>query len=138
MKSSFDVRGLDDYIEELLKAGKEVDLVARDALAEAAQDLQSALINAVPEAEGVNADALREHIHIRTPSGEGHYNYVNVGFLRDLAYTPAGIDIHAKIVEFGSVWTPARPFIRATVAAFKPRFDSIAKAKFVAAGLVDP
>lgn len=138
MKATFELTGFDEYIESLIKAGHDVDLIARDALSEAAQDLQSALINAVPDVQGVNAEALREHINIRTPSGEGHYNYINVGFLHDIEYTPKGINIHARIVEFGSVWTPPHPFIRRTVAAFKNHFLQVAKSKLAAAGLVDP
>jgi HK97 gp10 family phage protein len=137
MKSNFEVTGLEAYLEALQKAGKDVDLVARAALAEAGTQLQSEMIRRVPVKTGIHTQNLKDHIKIFTPAGEGHYNYVAVGFIRDARYTDKETMIQANSVEFGTPHSEALPFIRPAVRAKKASLLNLMRERLKAAGLVD-
>jgi hypothetical protein len=137
MKSSMRFSGLDTYIEELQKAGKDIDLVSRDALHEIAEELQTTMFSKCP------TNDLLPYIRIRTPSGEGHFNYVNVGILYDADLTPADVMRKAIAIEFGHIavngtHVSAMPFIRPSISTMKSRALGIAKMHLSAAQLIDP
>ena len=93
--------------------------------------LQSAMVSRCP------SDKLKPYIKIFTPSVEGDYNYVAVGYVRDPAYTPKEIAIIANSVEFGSVHNAPMPHIRPAVRALRSAVNSRIAAKLKAAGYVD-
>jgi HK97 gp10 family phage protein len=133
MKSSFKVTGMEAYFDLLQKAGKDIDLISRSALKEAGEILQADMISRVP----VDTGNLRDHIKIYTPSAEGYFNYVAVGIIRDLGYTDKETAIQANAVEFGSVHTAARPFIRPAVRAKKAAIMKLIRDRLKSAGLID-
>jgi hypothetical protein len=135
MKSNFVTSGIDTYLDVLQRAGKDIDLVSRQALAEVGVILQEAMTS---RAEG----SLKELIKIKTPSGEGHYNYLAVGVLHDLSYTSKEEMVKALSVEFGHInangtFTPAHPYIRPGISSVRARCNNLIKERLKAAGLVD-
>ena len=84
-----------------------------------------------------SSQTLTPYIQVYTPTKEGDFNYVAVGYVRDLSYTPAEIAILANVIEFGSVRTAAKPHIRPAVRAMRARVNNHIAAKLKAAGLVD-
>ncbi len=137
MKSTFNVSGMEVYIENLMKAGKDVDLVAREVLAEVAKDMHSEMLSKCP------TDSLLEYIRIHTPTSEGHYNYVNVGILYGLEYTPGDVMRKANAIEYGHIKRNGKgnvapiPFIRPAVIKGRAKLNQLAEQKFKAAGLAD-
>ena len=134
MKSKFEVKGLEDYLEVLQKTGQDINIVSRSALQEAAQILKSAMISRVPVGETKN---LRDHILIFTPSAEGDFNYVIVGIIMDIGYTDAKTAIYANSVEFGSVHAGARPYIRPAIRSTKSAITRLIRDRLKAASLID-
>lgn len=120
-----------EYAETLERAGADVNKVSRKALADSGQMLQAAMAAACP------SDKLRPYIKIHTPSAEGDYNYVAVGYVRDLAYTPADIAVAANSVEFGSVHNPPMPHIRPAVSRLRKTINQLIASRLAAAGYVD-
>lgn len=137
MKSSFEVSGMEAYLDALQKAGKDIDLVSRAALREAGEILQAEMIRRVPVKTGRKTRNLIEHIRIFTPSGEGHYNYVFVGIIHKRLYTDKATAIQANAVEYGSVHNPAMSFVRSTIRAKKAAIVRLIREHLQAARLVD-
>jgi HK97 gp10 family phage protein len=131
MRSSFQVTGIEEYIETLEKASKDVNKVSREALADAGKDLLAAMRSRC------RVDKLLPYIQIFTPSVEGDFNYVAVGFIHDLAYTPKETAILANVIEFGSVHNAAMPFIRPAVSAVRASVNRLIAARLKAATLID-
>lgn len=130
-KNGWQVTGLDDYFTALEEAAKDINTVSREALAEAGQMLKSEMVSRCPSRQ------LKPYIQIHTPSAEGDFNYVAVGYVRDLSYTPADIAILANVIEFGSVHNAPMPHIRPAVRALRGRVNSLIGERLKAAGLVD-
>jgi hypothetical protein len=120
-----------EFADALEKASVNVNTVSRSALADVGPVLQSAMQAACP------SDKLRPYIKIHTPSAEGDYNYVAVGYVRDLSYTPADIAVAANSVEFGSVHNAPMPHIRPAVRRLRTFVNKHIALKLQAAGLVD-
>ena len=133
MKSSFNVSGLENYLEVLQNAEKDINLVAREALGEAAQIIQSAMLSRVPFDTG----NLKNHIKIKTPSREGNYNYVEIGIIHDAAFTDKKTAIYARVIEFGSATVAARPYIRPAISSKRAAVTNLIRERLKKAGLVD-
>ena len=126
-----EIKGLEEYIKHIHEAGESVNDVARSALAEIGPMLQAEMLRDVPVDEG----ELRDTIQIRTPSGEGDYNYINVGIIAGVATKRNAIK--ALVFEFGSVHIAARPFIRPAIARKRAAVSRLIRERFKAKGLVD-
>jgi hypothetical protein len=131
MKAQMEFQGFEDYFKALEDANVNINTVSRSALAEVGPMLQAEMERRCP------TDKLKPFIKIYTPTREGDYNYIAVGFVRDLAYTPAWAAVAANSVEFGSVHNAPMPFVRPAVKALKSRVNASIAAKLKAAGLVD-
>ena len=132
-KAKLTLTGLDDYLDALQRADKDINQVARAALAEVGGILQSAMIDRVP----VDSGNLRDHIKIKTPTKEGDFNYVEVGIIHDVNYTDKQTAIQAIAVEFGSVKMKAQPFVRPAIASSKNVVNNLVRDRLKCAGLVD-
>jgi HK97 gp10 family phage protein len=120
-------------MENLTKAGVDINKVSREALAEAGSMLQSAMLSRVPIKNG----NLASHIKIKTPTAEGNYNYCEVGIIYDLAYTDKKTSIQARAIEFGTIYAPAQPFIRPAIRALRGAITGLILSRLQAAELVD-
>lgn len=130
MKAGWDVN-FTEYFEAIEQAGSNVNTVSREALAEVGAALESAMRAACP------SDKLRPYIQTYTPTREGDFNYVAVGYVRDLSYTPAEIAVAANSVEFGSVNNAPMPHIRPVVRRMRKSVNEHIANRLKAAGLVD-
>lgn len=137
MKTTFQINGINEYIEFLDKKASEIDIVARSALAEIGEILKADMQARVTVISGEHSQNIIDHLAIKTPSGEGHYNYIQVGIIHDKAFTDAETAKQAVAVEFGSVHNAAMPFVRPAIYANRDRVMSIIRSKLQAAGMVD-
>lgn len=119
------------YADALQHVHEGVNKVSREALDDVASVVQSAMQAACP------SDKLRPFIKVYTPSAEGDFNYKAIGYVRDLAFTPAEIAIAANSVEFGSVHNAPMPHIRPTVRKLRAFVNKHIADKLIAAGYVD-
>jgi hypothetical protein len=131
VRAAWELKGLDDYFETLEKAEVNINVVSREGLAEAGKMLQAEM------QIGCRVDKLLPYIKIFTPTREGNYNYVAVGFVHDLAFTPKWAAILANVIEFGSVHNEPMPFIRPAVRRMRSQVNALIAAKLKAATLVD-
>jgi HK97 gp10 family phage protein len=115
----------------LTKAGADVNKVAREALAEASEVLLAEMQARCQSRE------LKAILAIKVPSGEGDYNYREIGILYDLAHTSKRQAIKARVIEFGSTRMAARPFIRPAIRAKRTQVMNIIRDRLRAAALVD-
>lgn len=121
----------EEYRDAIEQAGKDVNVVSRQALAEVGDVLVSAMQAACP------SDKLRPYIQLYTPTREGDFNYVAAGYVRDLSYTPKEIAIAANSVEFGSVHNAPMPHIRPAVRKLRGYVNQTIADRLRAAGLVE-
>lgn len=106
MKSSLDTRGMENYLEDLAKAGQDIDSIAGEALTAGGEVLLSGMVRRAPE----NLGNLIHHLKLEGPNHEGNYHFVNVGI--------SEIDLETEMYFFyqenGSARNPAHPYIRPT------------------------
>jgi len=136
-KTSLKINGLDDYIQALANAGEDINKISREALAEAGDILAAEMKRNVRVVTGERSRNLVDHIKIRVPSGEGDYNYREIGIIHRLEFTDAATAIQANAVEYGSVHNKAMPFVRPAIRSKKAAINALIKARLVAAGLAD-
>jgi HK97 gp10 family phage protein len=105
------LKGLDEYLEALAKAGRDVDAVAKKALEAGAKIMQERMIALVP----VDTGNLQDHIKIKGPIQDGNRIYVEVGIIHDRNYTDAETARYANSVEYGNSSMAAQPFIRPAI-----------------------
>lgn len=116
-RSKLDLSGFEEYLEELVKAGADIDLAADEALAAGADVLVAGMKRRAPF--GLIRNAIGRTGIMR----DGNKHYVYIGVLRD-----AGPEVNriAAVWEFGGRDTPgpggrkprpgleAHPFVRPT------------------------
>jgi hypothetical protein len=92
MKVTLDLVGLEGYLEELVKAGKDVDRVAEEGLEKGADVLTAGMIRRAPYQH------IRSVIRKSGMGKDGNKHYVYVGVLRGTSAEDARI---AAVWEFG-------------------------------------
>ena len=110
LRVTWSTSGFDEYLEQLDKAGKNVDEVAPQALQAGAEVLLAGMAQRVPRDTGNLAD----HLGIYGPFQDVSDHFVYVGLWRGKNVSRE-LAIYATVMEFGSVHTPARSYIRATL-----------------------
>lgn len=108
----FVLKGLDEYLENLARAGADIDVAAERALMEGAKVIQEQMIADVP----IDTGNLKDHIKIKGPQRDANYIYVEVGVIHDKDFTDDETARYANSVEYGNSSMAAQPFIR-------PAFD---------------
>jgi hypothetical protein len=111
-RATLNLDGLEAYLEELIKAGKDIDLVVEDGLEKGADVFISGMQRRAP------FERIRVRIRKSAMGRDGNKRYLYVGVLRD---TPAEDARIANVWEFGGRTTPSsknprrkpRPGIRA-------------------------
>ncbi len=112
----FDLKGLDEYLEAIAKAGRDVDAAADKALLAAAEIIQDGMLAEI-EAQGlIDTHNLENHIRIKGPIVDGNFHQVEVGVIHDIAFTDANTARYGNAQEYGYVQDgrhyPARSYIR--------------------------
>jgi hypothetical protein len=111
----FTVRGLEEYMDAILKAGKDIDAAAQRALTKGAPILQSEMQDLVPIDEG----NLFEHIQVDGPHQMGNFSWVEVGVIHKSGSTDAKTARYGNAQEYG--WSsggkfhPGKSYIRPAI-----------------------
>jgi HK97 gp10 family phage protein len=120
-RGSFEVKGLDGYLEDMVKAGVDVDQVVADVLTEAApiaeEELATALLRTKQSGE-VWTGETEASITASSVQSEGNYHFIELSV--------GGADVpQAFHKEYGSTRQAAEPFIR-------PAFTKLRRSKLKA------
>jgi HK97 gp10 family phage protein len=107
VRTRFEIKGVDEYLEKLRKAGQDIDAVADRALAAGGEILAEGMRRRVPK----DTHNLEKHIGVTAPAADGNVHYVEVGVLEADADTAR----YGNVQEFGAATTPAQPYIRPTI-----------------------
>lgn len=107
-QGSFTLDGLNDYFEQLARAGEDVDAVAAEVIAEGGFEMQAEMQSLVP----IDTGNLYEHIQMDGPKQEGNFTFVDVGVIHVASQTDAETARYGNVMEYGSATTAAQPYIR--------------------------
>jgi HK97 gp10 family phage protein len=107
IKSRITTKGFEAYLEQLARAGRDVDADAGAALLAGGEILIDGMHRRVPKDTG----NLDEHLVIDGPHQEGNLVYIDVGLIGADAETAR----YGNVQEFGSAYTAAQPYIRPTL-----------------------
>jgi len=113
VNAKLDVKGLEEYLQRLVNAEKDVDACADKALAAAAPILYESILAGIP----VDTGNLRDHLVLNGPynAGNKHYIYVEID-MQDREQM-----LYAVYQEFGTPTQPARSYMRTGVSRAKKR-----------------
>lgn len=134
-QAKFDLKGLDEYLDEIQQAGKDIDAAAQRALEKAAPILRDEMQVLVPVDEG----NLYEHIKIRGPLQEGNVHIVEVGVIHQLDYTDAKTAEYGNVMEYGSPskHIRAQPYIRPAIDRKRAAVRKAIRDSLKSEGMVD-
>lgn len=110
-KARFDLKGLDEYMEAVQSAGKDIDAAAQRALEKGAGVLQPEMVELAPKDEG----NLAANITIDGPFQEGNLNYVLVGVVQADAETSRYGNAQEYGWHSGGKFHPGKPYIRPAI-----------------------
>jgi HK97 gp10 family phage protein len=115
----FDLKGLDEYLEAIAKAGLDIDAAAQRAILKGAEVLQDGMLGLVPVGDAAKGDPhpgnLMRHIQVKGPLQDGNYSYAEVGVIHDLSFTDADTAAYGNVLEYGSTRQAAQPYIRPAI-----------------------
>ena len=108
-KAKFDLKGMDEYLEQIQQAGLDIDAAAQRALEKGGSILEKEMERLVPKDER----NLEANIEIDGPHQEGNFSYVEVGVVN----ADAEIVIYGNVQEYGSPSKniKAQPYIRPSI-----------------------
>jgi HK97 gp10 family phage protein len=111
-QAKLSTKGFEEYLEAIVRAGRDIDAIAADAVLAAAEVLEAGMRARVKVLTG----NLRDHIQTKGPIIEGNFTYVEVGVIHDKAFTDADTARYGNALEYGKAHTPAQPYIRPAIA----------------------
>ena len=123
-----ELSGLANYLEDLARAGRDVDAAAQRALEAGAQPILGEMITLVPK----DLHNLESHLDLDGPHQEGNFSYVDIGIIaadKDTA-------IYGNVQEYGSSSVAAQPYIRPALKSKKAAAMRAMKASLESEGLV--
>ena len=104
-RASFQVRGLDAYLEEIVRAGEDVDKIAAQVLDEARPVAEAELHTNLRKTSESWTGAADSTIFATPVQQDGNYIFFELG--ADVGQDPAGL-----YKEFGTTRQAAEPFVR--------------------------
>lgn len=107
VKGKLTLKGLDAYLEQLARAGRDVDKAAGKALAAGADVAVEGMRARVPK----DTRNLESHLGATAPRQDGNYVYVEVGLVGADAETAR----YGTAQEYGTSKMQAQPYIRPTI-----------------------
>jgi HK97 gp10 family phage protein len=130
MKAFIDITGIEEYMDKLVQAEKDLDAAAEKGLSAAGKVLFQAIYSRVPFDSGdPSNEHLRNHITLNGPfrDGDDHYLYVEVD------KNDADARRYGMANEYGSSKMAAQSYIRAgkLSAKYRARQAMIAELKKV-------
>ena len=128
-KATLEVKGLESLMENIMRAGADIDAAAQRALAKGAEILQSEMDALVP----VDTGNLKSNITIDGPFQDGNFSYVQVG----VVHADAETAIYGNVIEYGSGHVKAQSYIRAAIDRKASAAMSAIRASLKAEGMAE-
>jgi HK97 gp10 family phage protein len=101
-------KGLEEWLEAIVQAGKDVDASADKALSAGA----AVALAGMQERVAVLTGNLQETLAASEPQQDGNFHFVEVGLLRGVDADTAR---YGNVQEFGSANMPAQPYVRPAI-----------------------
>lgn len=127
-RTTLTLKGLEDQLEQVAAAGRDVDAAAQAALQAGGEVLLDGMMRRAPEATG----NLKRHIVMDGPHQDGNYHYVVVGVVGADAETAR----YGNAQEYGTKSMPAHSYIRTTMDGDKARARAAMRAALKEAGTI--
>jgi HK97 gp10 family phage protein len=128
-RSSFTLKGLEEYLEVIAQAGQDVDQAAENAVVAGGDVILDGLWRRVPRDTGYLAETLDR----TEPERNGNFVFVEVGMPRD---APSDVARYGNVQEYGSASTPAQPYMRPTFDEDKGKMRKAQRASLEADGIL--
>jgi HK97 gp10 family phage protein len=106
MRSKLDLKGFEEYLAKVARAGADIDMATDEALGAGGTILVDGMLRRAPELTG----ELKSHIKMSQPAADGNRHFVKVGIF----------DVNRErqtyffYQEMGTAKTAAHPYIRPT------------------------
>ena len=114
-KATLEIKGLTELMENIMRAGADIDAAAQRALAKGADILQAEMDALVPVGSAADGDPhpgnLKNNITIDGPFQDGNFSYVQVG----VVHADADTSIYGNVIEYGSRNRRAQSYIRRAI-----------------------
>jgi len=113
-RGSFEIKGLDAYLEDLVNAGIDVDQVVADVLTEAAPIAESTLNENLERVAETWTGGTAATIATSAVQHDGNYHYIELS-VGGAGTTGEG----ARALEYGNTRQSAKPFLRPAFAKLR-------------------
>jgi len=127
-KGRLEFSGLANYLEELARAGQDVDAAAARAIEAGAEPILKEMVRLVPK----DTHNLEHHLKVDGPHKEGNFTFIDIGVIDADANTA----IYGNVQEYGSASNAAQPYIRPALKAKKAAAMRAMKESLKGEGLV--
>jgi HK97 gp10 family phage protein len=129
VRFQMDLKGMAEYLEQIARAGKDVDAAAAKAVAAGGDVVHDSMLEKVPVLTG----NLKSKLERTAPTQDGNFISVEVGMSRS---TDAETAIYGNVQEFGSATNKAQPYLRPAFDENKARVREAEKAVLKEEGFV--
>ncbi len=126
------LKGLEEYLEKIAAAGKDVDEAAAKAVLAGAEVLQEGMQMRAPERTG----NLRANIRIYGPEQDGNFIFCEIGLIHKRGWTDADTARYGNAQEYGTSSMPAHPFIRPTIQEDRKKAQNAMKESLEESGIL--
>jgi len=123
VKTIFEVKGLEEWLENIANAGENIDDATEKAVMAGAKVAKDGMQRRVPK----DTHNLEEHIKIKGPQRDGNFIFAEVGVIHDKALTDAETARYGNSQEFGTSSMQAQPYIRPTMRSDKSKIRNAEK-----------
>lgn len=131
MRAKLSLKGMEEYLETIAKAGGDVDAACADALKAGAE----VAVDGMRRRVAVDTGNLKDSLRVSDVQQDGNTISVEMGLLSG---TEAATARYGNAQEFGSSSMPAHPYIRPTMAEDKNKITTAMKQSLQENGFVDP
>ncbi len=101
------IKGFEKYLEDIARAGRDLDTAADRALAAGG----AVLVEGMRQRVAKDTHNLENHITCTEPVQDGNFHFIEVGLNKGVDANTAR---YGNVQEFGSAHTPAHPYVRPT------------------------
>ena len=108
IRFTIDTSGIEEFLEEIARLGKDIDQAAAEALKVGGDFLLDGMERRVPK----DTHNLEKHLERTEPEQDGNYIFVVVGLSKD---SDADTARYGMAQEYGTSSMAAQPYIRPTI-----------------------
>jgi HK97 gp10 family phage protein len=126
------LNGLDEYLEKIAQAGKDVDVAAAHAVV-AGGDV---LVEGTRKRVAVLTGDLKAHLNRTKPVQNGNFTYVEVGVFDGENLPDAALARKANAQEYGTASMPAHPYLRPAIDEDKGKVHAAERAALKKDGIL--